>query len=109
MTTKLDALQRWVDKIAARTKPANIHWCTGTDEEYQQLIDLMISDGTLSRLNEEHFPNCYLHLSDPSDVARVEHLTYVCTRDPGDAGPNNLWMAPREAHRKVDVLFDGYW
>ena len=107
MTTTLAPLQRWVDKITARTKPARIHWCTGSDEEYQNLIDLMIDDGTLSKLNQEHFPNCYLHLSDPSDVARVEHLTYVCTRDRDDAGPNNHWMDPKEAHRKVDVLFDG--
>ena len=53
------------------------------------------------------YPNCYLHLSDPSDVARVEHLTYVCTSEEADAGPNNHWMAPQQGHDKVDRLFDG--
>jgi phosphoenolpyruvate carboxykinase (GTP) len=107
MTTQLPALQQWVDEIAALTQPANIHWCTGTDEEYQQLIDLMVRDGTLSPLNQETYPNCYLHLSDPTDVARVEHLTFVCTAEQEDAGPNNNWMRPAEGHAKVDPLFSG--
>jgi phosphoenolpyruvate carboxykinase (GTP) len=107
MTTQLPALQQWVDEVAALTQPADIHWCTGTDEEYQQLIDLMVDDGTLSPLNQETYPNCYLHLSDPTDVARVEHLTYVCTAEQEDAGPNNNWMRPAEGHAKVDPLFAG--
>ncbi|NIL93081.1 MAG: phosphoenolpyruvate carboxykinase (GTP) [Woeseiaceae bacterium] len=107
MTTKLSALQRWVDEVAARTQPETIHWCTGSDDEYQQLVDLMVEDGTLSPLNQETYPNCYLHLSDPTDVARVEHLTYVCTEEPDDAGPNNNWMSPADGHARVDALFDG--
>ena len=107
MTTSLPTLQQWVDEVAALTLPDHIHWCTGSDEEYQQLIDTMIADGTLSPLNEDGYRNCYLHLSDPSDVARVEHLTYVCTKDEETAGPNNNWMAPDEAHAKVDALFEG--
>jgi phosphoenolpyruvate carboxykinase (GTP) len=67
----------------------------------------MIEDGSLSALNENGYPNCYLHLSDPNDVARVEHLTFVCTPDEEDAGPNNNWMSPDEAHAKMDALFDG--
>jgi phosphoenolpyruvate carboxykinase (GTP) len=63
-------------------------------------------DGTLTQLNDEKYPNCYLHLSDPSDVARVEHLTYVCTSDRDDAGPNNNWMSPEDAHATIDALFE---
>ncbi len=107
MTTRLDSLQQWIDDVAALTQPERIHWCTGTDEEYRLLIDAMLADGTLHALNPETYPNCYLHRSDPSDVARVEHLTYVCTDDPDDAGPNNNWLAPAEAHARIDALFEG--
>jgi len=107
MTTQLPALQQWVDEVAARTQPEDIRWCTGSDNEYQRLIDLMTADGTLSELNHDEYPNCYLHLSDPSDVARVEHLTYVCTPKQDDAGPNNNWMNPEDGHAKIDALFEG--
>jgi phosphoenolpyruvate carboxykinase (GTP) len=107
MTTKLTSLQEWVDEVASHTQPAKIVWCDGSEEEYERLIGEMIADGTLEPLNQETHPNCYLHLSDPSDVARVEHLTFVCTSDAADAGPNNNWMDPAEAHAKVDKLFDG--
>ena len=107
MTTSLPLLQQWVDEVAGQTEPEHIHWCTGTDAEYQQFIEQMQAEGTLSALNPETYPNCYLHLSDPTDVARVEHLTYVCTRTEEDAGPNNNWMRPADAHTKVDALFAG--
>lgn len=107
MTTSLEALSAWVEDVAALTRPDNIHWCTGSDSEYAEMVRRMEADGTLTALNQETYPNCYLHLSDPSDVARVEHLTYVCTPTEADAGPNNHWMAPDEAHAKVDALFDG--
>ncbi len=107
MTTKLSVLQTWVDQVANHTQPDAIRWCTGTDAEYEEMIRQMLADGTLTKLNEEKYPNCYLHLSDPSDVARVEHLTFVCTATEEDAGPNNHWMQPAAAHAKVDALFDG--
>ena len=107
MTTTLSALQHWVNDVANRTRPDRIHWCTGSDAEYQQLIASMKQDGTLTDLNQEAYPNCYLHLSDPSDVARVEHLTFICTSKREDAGPNNHWMDPAEGHARVDALFDG--
>ena len=107
MTTKLPALQEWVDQVATLTKPESIHWCSGDGAEYHHLIGQMIEEGTLSELNDDGYPNCYLHLSDPSDVARVEHLTFVCTPEREDAGPNNNWMSPDEAHAKMDALFDG--
>ena len=107
MTSTLPALQAWIDDVAQLTKPAEIRWCDGSDAEYRQLIAGMLADGTLTELNPATYPNCYLHRSDPSDVARVEHLTYVCTPEQDDAGPNNHWMSPAAAHRKVDALFDG--
>jgi phosphoenolpyruvate carboxykinase (GTP) len=107
MTTKLPALKEWVDQVAELTQPDSIHWCNGGSAEYHHLIAEMIEDGTLSALNENGYPNCYLHLSDPNDVARVEHLTYVCTPDEEDAGPNNNWMSPDDAHAKMDALFEG--
>ncbi len=107
MTSKLDTLQSWVEDVASRTRPDRIHWCDGSDAEYDRMVETMLADGTLSPLNQETYPNCYLHLSDPSDVARVEHLTFVCTKDESDAGPNNHWMQPDEAHAKIDALFDG--
>jgi phosphoenolpyruvate carboxykinase (GTP) len=107
MTSKLESLQSWVDQVEAHTQPEAVHWCTGTDEEYQDLVELMLAMGTMSKLNQKTHPGCYLHLSDPGDVARVEHLTFVCTEHEDDAGPNNLWMAPADAHEKMDELFAG--
>jgi phosphoenolpyruvate carboxykinase (GTP) len=100
-------LRRWVEQVALRTRPEGVHWCDGSDEEYGELIRRMLAAGDLHRLNEDKFPGCYLHRSHPSDVARVEHLTFVCTNSEADAGPNNPWMAPDEARRKMDALFDG--
>lgn len=107
MTTTLAALQSWVKQTASHTEPDAIHWCTGTDAEYQALIEEMLADGTLTTLNEERYPNCYLHRSSPTDVARVEHLTFVCTDVEEDAGPNNNWMKPADGHARVDALFAG--
>jgi len=107
MTTKLAELQAWVDQVSQQTRPDAVHWCTGTEEEYQDLVELMLADGTLLRLNEETHPGCYLHRSNPNDVARVEHLTFVCTPERDDAGPNNLWMSPADGHAKMGALFDG--
>ena len=107
MTSKLESLQSWVDQVAAHTQPEAIHWCTGSEEEYRDLIELMLATGTLTTLNKATHPNCYLHLSSPNDVARVEHLTFVCTPDEETAGPNNHWMPPADGHRQMDALFDG--
>jgi phosphoenolpyruvate carboxykinase (GTP) len=107
MSTSNATLQSWVEQVARLTKPDSIHWCTGSDAEYSTLIEAMLRSGDLIKLNQTTHPNCYLHRSSPSDVARVEHLTFVCTRNRDDAGPNNHWMDPAEAHHKVDALFDG--
>ncbi|HEY0943102.1 MAG TPA: phosphoenolpyruvate carboxykinase (GTP) [Steroidobacter sp.] len=107
MSTSNASLKRWVEEVARLTQPAAIHWCNGSDAENSALIDAMLQSGDLIKLNQDTHPNCYLHRSNPSDVARVEHLTFVCTRNKEDAGPNNNWMDPAEAHRKVDDLFAG--
>jgi phosphoenolpyruvate carboxykinase (GTP) len=107
MSSKFEALDRWVSDTAALTRPARIHWCDGSDEEYQALVQQMLQTGTLLELNQQTHPGCYLHRSSPSDVARVEHLTFVCHPDERDAGPNNHWMDPAEAHARMDALFDG--
>ena len=107
MSTNLTELAEWVDSVARRTRPDKIHWCTGSAEENTSLINGMLDTGDLLELNQETHPECYLHRSDPDDVARVEHLTYVCTRERDDAGPNNNWMAPDEAHELLDGLFEG--
>jgi phosphoenolpyruvate carboxykinase (GTP) len=97
----------WVDEVARLTQPDRIHWCDGSDAERRTLERELLASKALLPLNQTSFPGCYLHRSDPSDVARVEHLTFVCTTQRGDAGPNNNWMPPQEAHAKMDALFAG--
>jgi len=101
------ALKSWVDEVAALTKPARVHWVDGSQAENDKLVAEMLDTGVLHRLNQEKFPNCYLHRSDPSDVARTEHLTFICTQQQADTGPTNNWMEPAEAKRKVGALFRG--
>jgi phosphoenolpyruvate carboxykinase (GTP) len=107
MTTTNKTLQEWVEQVAVLTRPENVHWCDGSEAEYRSLIDEMLKNGDLHILNGETYPNCYLHRSHPTDVARTEHLTFICTDNPDDAGPNNNWMAPTEAHATIDTLFEG--
>ncbi len=96
-----------MEEVARLTRPDRIQWCGGSQEEYDALVALLVRDGGLIPLNGGTFSNCYLHRSDPADVARVENLTFVCTTDREDAGPNNNWMAPDEAHKLLDGLFEG--
>ncbi len=100
-------LEQWVDKTAQLTRPQNIYWCDGSEAEYNRLIQEMLKTSTLLELNQKEYPGCYLHRSDPSDVARTEHLTFVCTSNKDEAGPNNNWMPPSEAKEKVGALFSG--
>ncbi|MDP9065782.1 MAG: phosphoenolpyruvate carboxykinase (GTP), partial [Pseudomonadota bacterium] len=107
LATLNSQVSNWVDEIARLTKPAKIHWCDGSDAEFLGLQGELIAERKLIPLNQATYPGCYLYRSDPADVARVEHVTYVCTQTREDAGPNNNWMAPAEAHRKMDGLFAG--
>ncbi len=107
MSSRLAALNDWVASVAQLTRPDRIHWCDGSDAENAMLTERMLADGTLHRLNAETHPGCTLHRSHPGDVARVEHLTFVCTTHRDDAGPNNHWMSPAEGHAQMDALFAG--
>jgi phosphoenolpyruvate carboxykinase (GTP) len=102
-----EALVAWVNEVAGYTQPDVIHWCDGSLREARSLEDRMVEDGTLVRLNHESYPRCFLHRSNPTDVARTEHLTFICSNRAEDAGPTNNWMAPEEAERKVWPLFSG--
>ena len=107
MASSLDALNQWVMDVARLTRPEQIQWCDGSDTENDALIAQMQADGTLLPLNPDTHPRSWLHRSHPDDVARVEHLTFVCTPEQHDAGPNNHWMSPVDGHAQMDALFDG--
>ncbi len=101
------AVAEWVNSVRQLTQAKAVHWCEGSEAEFREITARLQKSGELKLLNPETFPNCYLARSHPSDVARVEHLTYICTTAKDDAGPNNHWMAPGEAHVKMDALFKG--
>ena len=94
-------------KLPASPNPAEVVWCDGSKAEYDRLVSQMLGDGTLVPLNERTYPNCYLHRSHPTDVARTEQLTFICSRNKDDAGPTNNWMDPREAKQRIGGLFRG--
>jgi phosphoenolpyruvate carboxykinase (GTP) len=105
--SSLEELNQWVLEVARLTQPDRIQWCDGSESEFESLTARMEADGTLLPLNPQTHPRSWLHRSHPDDVARVEHLTYVCTSERDDAGPNNHWMAPADGHARMDALFEG--
>ncbi len=100
-------LLNWVEKMAQLTTPNSIHWVDGSPEEDETLKAEMVASGTLIKLNEELWPGCYYARSHPSDVARVEDRTFICSLSKDAAGPTNNWEEPFRMRRKLKELFDG--
>src|SRR5271163_1086188 len=105
--TKSRALRDWVKEVAALTKPDAIVWCDGSEAEKKRLTQQAVDAGILIELNQQKRPGCYLHRSNPNDVARTEQLTFICTPTKHDAGPTNNWMAPDETYERMRKWFDG--
>jgi phosphoenolpyruvate carboxykinase (GTP) len=103
--TRNHKLRAWVDEVAALTQPDQVEWCDGSPEEYERLCRLLVGRGTFTKLSDARRPSSYLARSDPADVARVEDRTFVCPRDPKDAGPTNNWVDPDAMRSSLTELF----
>src|SRR5215467_1074595 len=98
-------IRTWVDEVAAMTRPDRILICDGSESERDALIKEALATGELVELNQQKMPGCYLHRSAPHDVARTEHLTFVCTDEKDDAGPNNNWISPSDAKSRLREIY----
>ena len=105
--TQNPKLKHWVLEMAALCQPDRIVWVDGSGEERKRLEDEAVATGELIRLNQEKLPGCFYHRTAVNDVARTEHLTYICTKKEEDSGPTNNWMAPQTAYRKAKAIFKG--
>lgn len=100
-------LNQWVDRCAQITQPDRVVWLDGSQEEHERLMKQAVAEGTFVPMNETKYPNCFFHRSNPTDVARTEHLTFICSKTKEDAGPTNNWMSPDDAREKVLPLYKG--
>ncbi|MBK8696965.1 MAG: phosphoenolpyruvate carboxykinase (GTP) [Deltaproteobacteria bacterium] len=107
MKVSNETLLKWVNEVAAMTKPDRVVWVDGSEEENKLLTEQAVAAGVLIPLNPQKRPGCYLHRSNPNDVARVEHCTFICSPTKEGAGPTNNWMAPDDAYAKLEKLLDG--
>src|SRR4051812_13861405 len=107
MSGKSAAIEQWVNEVSALTTPDRVVYCDGSQQEGERLIQECLATGELIQLNQQKLPGCYLHRSAPHDVARTEHLTFISTTDPEDAGRNNNWMSRDDARAKLSPLFKG--
>ncbi len=105
--TQNKKLLQWLDEVAALCQPDHIHWCDGSQEEYDQLAEEMVQAGTFVRLDPKKWPNSFAAFSDPSDVARVEDRTFICSQSQTDAGPTNNWMEPKAMKSELNSLMQG--
>ena len=105
--TQNKKLTEWVDKMAEMCQPENIYWCNGTDKEYDEMAGKLVESGTFTKLDEDKRANSYFCHSDPSDVARVEDRTFICTEKEIDAGPTNNWEDPEKMKGTLKELFTG--
>ena len=106
MTTN-QKLRTWVDEIATMCQPERVHWCDGTQAEYDAMAQTLVEAGTFKKLNESKRLNSYLCWSDPGDVARVEDRTFICSDKEEDAGPTNNWCDPSEMKNRLTGYFNG--
>ncbi|MGI5984400.1 MAG: phosphoenolpyruvate carboxykinase (GTP) [Oscillospiraceae bacterium] len=97
----------WIAEVAAKAKPDRIVWIDGSEKQLEELRELAVKSGSMIKLNEEKLPNCFLHRTDPDDVARVENRTYICCKNEEDAGPTNHWMEPSAMYKKLDGILEG--
>jgi phosphoenolpyruvate carboxykinase (GTP) len=100
-------VRKWIEEMVALCKPDRVYWCDGSQAEYDALCEQLVEQGTFIRLDPSLRPNSFLARSDPSDVARTEERTFICSLNKHEAGPTNNWVDPREMHKTLDTIFDG--